>query len=125
VFNLRADPVPAALAVAAGGGSYSASYLTMAGLDPEALEKNHLAVSPGYKVYMNPMEARNSEVIKKLNPTQLFPVDPSKHAFAGQGHLPAQLRADLNAKDFYTLILAADMGVLYYSRENLPGKATY
>ncbi|HZJ64333.1 MAG TPA: hypothetical protein VFD36_12510 [Kofleriaceae bacterium] len=125
VFNLRGDPVPAALAVAAGGGSYSASYLTMAGLDPEALEKNHLMVGPGYKVYMNPMEARNSEVIKKLNPTQLFPVDTTKRAFPGQGHLTAQGRPELNAKDFYTLILAADMGVLYYSRENLPGKATY
>ena len=37
------------------------------------------------------------------------------------GHLAEQGQTDLNARDHYILILAADMGVLYYSRENLPG----
>jgi hypothetical protein len=69
---------------------------------------------------MNPMDARGSEMIKKLNPTQLFPTPGATRAFAGTGHMAQQARPDLNAKDFYALILAADMGVLYYARENLP-----
>jgi hypothetical protein len=120
-FDLTDKPIPAALAVAAGGASYSASYFTVAGPDPEAVEKGHLMLGPGFKVYMNPMEARRSEMIKKLNPTQLFPTPSSTRAFAGTGHMAQQARPELTAKDFYTLILAADMGVLYFSRENLPG----
>jgi hypothetical protein len=126
VFDLRGGPVPAALSVASGGATYSASYFSMAGPDMEAIEEGNLILGPGFKVYMNPMEARDSEVIKKLNPFQIFPTeDTTKRAFATQSHLQAQGRPELNAQEFYTLILAADMGVLYYSRENLPARLTY
>jgi hypothetical protein len=126
VFDLRGGPVPAALSVASGGAAYSASYFSMAGPDMEAIEKGNLMLGPGFKVYMNPMEARESEVIKKLNPFQIFPTeDTSKRAFTTQSHLQALGRTELTAKEFYTLILAADMGVLYYSRENLPGNYTF
>ncbi|MGH9886557.1 MAG: hypothetical protein ACREBE_13565, partial [bacterium] len=120
-FDLRDQPVPAALTVAAGGASYSASYFSVAGPDPEAIEKGHLMLGPGFKVYMNPMDARGSEMIKKINPTQLFPAPSTTRAFSGNGHLAEQGKPELSARDQYILILAADMGVLYYSRENLPG----
>ena len=48
----------------------------MAGPDMEAIEKGNLMITrqlPGQ--YMNPEDARDSLVIKKLNPTQLLP-DP-------------------------------------------------
>lgn len=124
VFNLRSDPVPAALAVAAGGATYSASYFTMAGPDPEAVEKGNLVLGAGFKVYMNPMEARRSEVITKLNPTVLFPTPSTTRAFPTTPHMTGK-GPDLTPQEYYTLILAADMGVLYYSRENLPGNATF
>ncbi|HSS01622.1 MAG TPA: hypothetical protein VLM79_31400 [Kofleriaceae bacterium] len=124
-FDLRDQPVPAALTVAAGGASYSASYFSVAGPDPEAIEKGHLMLGPGFKVYMTPMDARGSEMIKKINPTQLFPNPSTLRAFAGNGHLAEQGKPELSARDQYILILAADMGVLYYSRENLPGNYTF
>jgi hypothetical protein len=123
-FDLRSQPVTGAAAIAAGGAAYSASYFSVAGPDPEAVEKGHLMLGPGFKVYMNPMDARNSEMIKKVNPTQLFPPSATR-AFAGMGHLAEQGQTDLDARDHYILILAADMGVLYYSRENLPGNYTF
>src|ERR1043165_6181340 len=81
-LNLTGDALPAALAVAAGGATYSASYFSMAGPDMEAIEKNHLAISGNFKVYMNPEDAHGSIVIQKLNPTQLFPTPtPAVRAF--------------------------------------------
>jgi hypothetical protein len=122
-FNLTNGAIPPELVVAAGGASYSASYFSVAGPDPEAIEKGHLMLSPEFKVYMKPMDARGSEMIKKLNPTQLFPSPSTTRAFSGMGHLAEKGLPDLEARDQYILILAADMGVLYYSRENLPGNA--
>lgn len=125
-LNLTGDPLPASLAVAAGGASYSASYFSMAGPDMEAIEKNNLTIEGNFMVYMKPLDAHGSPAIVKLNPTQLFPTpDAGVRAFAGQGHLKALGRTDLSPKDFYMLILAADMGVNYYARENNPGLKIY
>jgi hypothetical protein len=125
-FNLKGDPLPASFAVAAGGGAFSSSYFTMAGPDMEALQRGNL-MAKGLKVYLNPEDARGSLAIQKLNPTQLFPVPSSAtRAFPGtMPHLIEQGRADLTPQDFYTLILAADMGVNYYARENNPGLNIY
>lgn len=120
-FDLRGGDVPAALSVASGGATYSASYFSLVGPDMEAVEKGHLVLGPGFKTYMNPADARGSEVIKKLNPTQLFPTPSSTRAFSGMGHLAEQGQAELSARDFYVLILSADLGATFYSRENLPG----
>ena len=60
-------------------------------------------------------------VIQKLNPPTLFPAPGATRAFAGNGHLKdLGIATDLSAKEFYTLILAADMGVNFYARENNP-----
>jgi hypothetical protein len=129
VFDLRPGALPPELAVAAGGGAYSRSYFSMAGPDMEAIEKAHLMITGNFKVYMNPEDARGSIAIKKLNPTQLFPMAGTARAFPTTPHLKDPnipgLPADLTAQEFYTLILAADMGVNYYARENNPGLAAY
>ncbi|TMQ19245.1 MAG: hypothetical protein E6J90_18500 [Deltaproteobacteria bacterium] len=124
-LNLTGDPLPAGLALAAGGAAYSASYFSMAGPDMEAIEKNHLVITGNFKVYMNPEDAHGSIVIQKLNPTQLFPVDAGIRAFPGVTPHMQGKGTDLSPQAFYTLILAADMGVNYYARENNPHLSVY
>jgi len=124
-FDLRGGKLPDSLALVGGGGSFSASYFSIAGPDMEAIEKAKLMITGDFQVYMNPTDARGSIVIKKLNPTQQFPAPGAARAFATTPHLIAQGKADLTAQDFYTLILAADMGVNFYARENNPHDAAY
>jgi hypothetical protein len=125
-LNLSADPLPANFAIAAGGGAYSASYFSMAGPDMEALERGHLMVVGQVKKYMEPLDARNSAVIKLLNPTQVFPTEnPSVHAFNTVPHLQAKGRPELSPRDNYILTLGADMGVNFFARENNPGNKRY
>ncbi|HEY0192599.1 MAG TPA: hypothetical protein VGC42_15880 [Kofleriaceae bacterium] len=119
-FNLRSDALPASLALLGGGGKFTASYFSMAGPDMEALEKAKLMISGDFKVYMNPTDARNSIAIKLLNPMQQYPQDASVRAFATSPHLVAKGQPDLTPDELYKLILAADMGLNFFSRENNP-----
>jgi hypothetical protein len=97
----------------------------MAGPDMEAIEKNHLTITGTLKVYMNPQDAHGSLVIRKLNPTRLFPNPSTQRAFTTTPHLTALGKTDLSPLQFYALILACDMGVNYYARENNPGLNIY
>jgi hypothetical protein len=106
-------------------GQWPASYITMAGPDMEAIEEGGLVLSGNFKVYMNAQDSRGSAVIQKLNPVIQFPTQGTERAFAGIGHLAEQGRADISATEHYLFILAADMGVNYYARENNPGLAIY
>jgi hypothetical protein len=123
-FNLKSDP----MTINYGNGmmeTFSASYFTMAGPDMEAIEKGGLMINGNFKVYMNPEDAAGSLVIQKVNPTQLFPVpNASVRAFTTAPHSQTPGGYDsgreLTATEFYKLILAADMGVNYYSRDNNP-----
>ena len=130
-LNLTGDPLPASMAVAAGGASYSASYFSVAGPDMEAIEKNHLMITGNFKVYMNPEDAHGSILIQKLNPVQQFPApDTTKRAFATVPHLrdpnlPGGVRTDLTPLQHYLLSAAADMGVNFYARENNPHASVY
>jgi len=120
-LNLTSSPLPATLAVAAGGGAYSKSYFSMAGPDLEAVETAHLMIVGNLRVYLNPEDARGSAAIKLLNPTQLFPAPSATRAFpATTPHLIAKGLPDLTPQEHYTLILAADMGVSFFARENNP-----
>ena len=124
VFNLSDAPLPAAFALAAGGGSYSSSYFSMLGPDMEAIEKGKLMISGDFKVYLNPTDAAGSIAIKLLNPTQLFPAPTATRAFATPPHMMGR-GTDLTPQEFYTLILAADMGGNYFARENNPHASDY
>jgi hypothetical protein len=124
-FNLTGAPLPAAFAVAAGGGAYSSSYISMAGLDMEAVEKGNLMISGNYKTYLKPEDAHGSPAIQLLNPTQLFPTpNTSVRAFATTPHMSGK-GTDLTPQEFYTLILATEMGVSFYARENNPHSTAY
>ncbi|HEX8114460.1 MAG TPA: hypothetical protein VF516_42315 [Kofleriaceae bacterium] len=122
-LDLSGTKVPAALGVVAGGGAFTASYFSMAGPDEEAIERNGLKIVPpdATTKYMIPLDAHSSKVIQKLNPTQLFPaINAAKRAFSTPAHLVALGKTDLTPMQFYLLILAADMGVNFYARENNP-----
>jgi hypothetical protein len=119
-FNLSSGALPASMAVIAGGGAFSKSYFSMAGPDMEAVEKNHLTFSGNYKVYLKPLDAHGSIAIQMLNPTQLFPnTSAGNRAFPTTPHMMGK-GTDLTSTEFYLLILAADMGVNFYARENKP-----
>lgn len=121
-FNLSNAPV----SVDYGMGmmdNYSASYFSLAGPDMEALDMNGLMIVGNFKQYMNPQDAKNSELMKKLNPTKLFPQpDQTVRAFETTPHSSVGYDSgrELTPTEFYKLILATDMGVNYYARENNP-----
>jgi hypothetical protein len=82
-------------------------------------------VTGNFKVYMNPQDSRNSELMKVLNPTQLFPApNQAVRAFTTTPHSSGKY-TELTPTEFYKLILAADMGVNYYARENNPHDSSY
>jgi hypothetical protein len=126
-LDLSGTKVPPELAVVANA-AFTASYFSMAGPDEEAIERNHLKIVPPNATvrYMKPLDALHSPVIQKLNPTQLFPAPTATRAFpvdTNPPHLKAQngpTAPDLSSRQFYMLILAADMGVNFYARENKP-----
>jgi len=77
--------------------------------------------SGNYNVYMLPENAAGSIAIQELNPVQQFPTqNASVHAFPGPTHAAKYGFPELTPDQYYTLILAADMGANYYSRENNP-----
>jgi len=124
----RPVPVNYGPAVASANLTYTASYFSMAGPDMEAIERNNLTINGNFKAYMKPTDAKGSELIKKVNPTQLFPVpDASKRAFPTSPHSTIGYTSgrELTATEFYKLILAADMGVNYYGRPNNPMSNRY
>jgi hypothetical protein len=129
-FNLSSDPITVNYGPATDDGpamqTFSASYFSSAGPDMEAIEMNNLVITGNFKVYMNPEDASGSLMIQKLNPTQLFPTpNAGVRAFATQPHSTEQGYTELTPTEFYKLILAADMGVNYYARENNPHSTGY
>ncbi|HEU0037384.1 MAG TPA: hypothetical protein VFQ53_42530 [Kofleriaceae bacterium] len=124
-FNLTSRTIPLTI----GGeslGDFPASYISMAGLDMEAVEEGNLMISGNYQVYMNPQDARGSKAIQLLNPPLQFPSQSlATRAFQTTPHMQAVGGSELTADEFYALILAADLGVNFYARENNPGLNIY
>ena len=123
-FDLRGVKKPLIIDGMDLAGEWSASYFSIAGPDMEALERGNLMVSPEFKVYMEPQNARGSILIQKVNPTQLYPAPSATRAFPTSPHSSVGY-PELTSTEFLKLILAADMGVNFYARENNPGVNTY
>lgn len=104
---------------------YSASHLSLMGPGPEVtrdLEKAGLELDADIPVFVIPSEARNSRLLQKLNPPQLFPeTDTDVRAFDTAVHGEEQ-GFTLTADEYYLLILMADSGGQFYSRENAPSE---
>ena len=90
-----------------------------------------MTISGNFKIYMQPTNAAGSLAMQKLNPTQLFPAPDSSVRAFDTASRPTRLnllalgKPDLTPDEYYVLILAADMGVNYYARENNPHSSTY
>lgn len=128
-FNLSGAPAGSVANLMIGGedlgGDWSASYFSMAGPDMEAIDMGDLMIAGDFKVYMRPQNARGSLAIEKLNPTRLFPTPTAERAFPSSTPHSAGNYTELTSTEFYKLILAADMGMNFYARENNPGNAPY
>lgn len=100
---------------------YSASHLSLMGPDMMMLEDLGLVIEGEITRYVDPTRARDSILIQKLNPPQLFPsVSTSVRAFDGPTH-GELYDFTLTPDEYYLLILMADNGGQFYSRENAPG----
>ncbi len=128
-------------------GNYTRSHISMllmAGMaGEEDVEVENLDPARPYQSYMVPQSARDSILIKYIQPEQVYPShDPNTLAFAGEmkangqpyesshpnastpGFDAAQHRV-LTKEEKYLLIIAADLGGQYYSLENAPGESGY
>jgi cytochrome c553 len=118
-FNLSSTKKPLIVGGEDLAGAWPASYFSIAGPDMEAIEEANLVIGGNFKVYAKPQNARESLLLQKLNPTQLFPEPGTARAFAGTPHSQGKF-TELTPTEFYKLILMADHGVNYYARENKP-----
>jgi hypothetical protein len=111
---------------------YTASHLSLMGPSMMFKEKQITVTMGMPKSYVATGEARNSDLIKMLNPPQRYPaVDTNTRAFPTMvhptevgtiaGHVGTDPKYTLTADEYYLLILMADMGGQFYSRENIPG----
>ncbi len=102
---------------------YSKSHLSLMGPSMRDLEDTDLILTGNLTEYIEPGNARESELIKKLNPPQIFPVDMNTRAFGNAAAAHARdVGAELTADEYYLLVLMADSGGQFYSRENAPGR---
>ena len=100
---------------------YANSYVSLAGLDPEAVEKAQVVISGNYQTYMKPMDARDAMLFTLLNPPQQYPTqDANTRAFSSTTHAQMEGFTDLTPDEYYVLLLSNEMGALFYSRENAP-----
>lgn len=119
-FNLSDDRIPLVVGGEDLAGAWPASYFSIAGPDEEAIAEANLVIVGNYKRYALPQNSRESPLLQKLNPTQLFPEpNPSRRAFNTAPHSTGNY-TELTPTEFYKLILMADHGVNYYARENNP-----
>lgn len=101
---------------------YSASHLSLMGPDMMELEEAGLVVTGEMPIYMEPNNAFGSRLLEVLNPPQQFPVqDMNVRAFATTPHMQALGLTDLTADEYHLLVLKADEGGQFFSRENAPG----
>ncbi len=125
-FNLTARRIPLMVGDV-NFADWPASYISMAGPDMEAINEADLVTSGNPNLsYLNPQDARGSLAIKKLNPPLQFPTQSfATRAFPGPSHMSTVGGTELTADEFYALILATDLGVNFYARENNPGLSEY
>lgn len=121
-FDLRGHTVSYGVGEAMVSG-YSASHLSLMGPMMMELSEEGVTVSSNrpdgrVPVYVRPGDARSSALFEILNPPQLYPYDPSVRFVPGA---PVHQGIELTEDEYYLLILMADSGGQFYSRENAPG----
>src|SRR3954447_2624794 len=135
IFDLRGQKVDVMIGERATG-DFTASYLSLMGLG-EILSDTDVTYTPAPpKEYVAAPSARDSLVVRMLNPAQRYPVDTNVRAFPertfknmtltnGEISHAADLTkrgmpaAELTADEMYLLTLNIDMGGQFFFRENL------
>lgn len=124
VFDLHGDAADYNI----GGemlSGYSKSHLSMMGFMMGDLIEANITVTGDLKPYMEAGSARTSTIFNKLNPRQIYG-DPNVRFKAGMPTHPKDVGGqELTDNEMYLLIMAADMGGQFYSRENAPGGSGY
>jgi hypothetical protein len=103
---------------------YSASHLSIMGPDMMELEEAGLVITGEITTYVEPGNARESILVQKLNPPQQFPAQNMGVRAFPTAQFPAHAAAvgqELTADEYYLMVLMADLGGQFYSRENAPG----
>jgi hypothetical protein len=123
-FDLRGGPAN----INIGGemiSGYSASHLSLLGPMMGRLEEIGITVTGDLPKYIEPASARNSKLFEYTNPRQIY--GDGKTLFkAGKAQHPADVGGTaLTDDEQYLLILMADAGGQFYSRENATGKSGY
>lgn len=121
-FDLRGTEIAYGTGDAMLSG-YSASHLSLLGPDMMELEDAGLEIEGEVPIYVEPGNARESALIQKINPPVLYPEpDLSERAFDAPVHPVDVGGTALTADEYYLLILMADAGGQFFSRENAPGQ---
>ncbi len=125
-FNLKGDTV----SIAIGGemiSAYTASHLSLLGPMTLELDKKGITVTGAMPIYVQPKDARNSILIQKINPPAVYPTYNEGDRFmSGQTPHPVDVGGQALTRDEYRLlVLMADFGGQFYSRENDPGASGY
>jgi hypothetical protein len=122
-FDLTSTPVTIP-STDEGPQTYPASYVSIAGLDMEAIQRLQLMITGDTAAaggYAEPMNSRGSMIIQKLNPMQVYPAPTTQRAFNTTAHsvdAGGTGYPELTQAEFLRLILAIDNGLNYYAREN-------
>lgn len=117
-FNLSGDPVDYGVGEVLLSG-YSASHLSLMGPEIMDLQMEGLIIDGEVPVYVEPNAARESKLIQVLNPPRLYP-EPNLgvRAFDAPTHAETHGFTDLTPDEYHLLILMADGGGQFFSREN-------
>jgi hypothetical protein len=99
---------------------YSASHLSLMGPMMRDLEDAGLVITGSLKIYVEPGNARGSELITKLDPPQQFPTQNLGVRAFNTGSHAALMGHELTADEYYLLVTMADAGGQFYARENAP-----
>lgn len=119
-FDLRGGPATYGVGDQMLSG-YSASHLSLIGPSMRDLERANLVVVGDLETFVEPGSAKDSKLLQVLNPPQQFPTqDLSRRAFPTSPHAQVQGFTDLTADQYYLMVLMADNGGQFYSRENAP-----
>lgn len=119
-FDLRGGPATYGVGDEMLSG-YSASHLSIMGPSMRDLEDAGLVVVGEIETYVEPGSAKDSKLLQILNPPQQFPTQNlGRRAFPTMPHTTAVGAPELTADEYYLMVLMADNGGQFYSRENAP-----
>jgi hypothetical protein len=101
--------------------SFSASHISLLGPSKLMEERVILAQTGNLVGYVSTGSAHDSTLIQMINPAARYPaVDPNDLAFPGKPQHPLEVGGEaLTADEQYLMILMADSGGQFYTRENV------